>query len=611
MKENMKEKILLVVKSIAVLIIISLICILFTYKCEQDSVVDVYTITFNSAGGTEFASQQVEEKNKVTKPGDPTKEGYNFIGWYVGDEPYNFDSEVTKDLEIVAKWEEIVIIDVTGVTLDQSSVTLSPGGKTQLVAIIEPTDATDQTVTWSSANEDIATVDENGNVTAVKEGKTTITVTTTSGGHTATANITVSADVVAVTGVSLNKTSLELVGNGSAQLKATIEPAKASNKGMTWSSSNNKVATVDANGKVTARGEGTATITVKTKDGGHTATCKVTVKNINVTGVTLSNSTLSIDIGATKTLTATVKPTNATNKAVTWKSSDTGVATVDSNGKITAKSEGTATITVTTKDGNHSASCTVTVNRIKVTGVSVSASSATLYVGDTKTIKATVAPSNATNKEVTWTSSDSNVAKVSSSGVITAVGKGTATITVTTKDGNYTKNVSVTVKEKVAATGVTISGNTSGTEGGSIQLTATVTPSDAYDKSVTWKSSNTVVATVSSSGKVTLKSPGTVTITATTKNGISGNYTITVKEKAASYVVKFTPIVQEGTGAISQYSFTVTKNGAAFSDYSFIVFNGAKVNKGSYLSAAKYNTGVTTANIRLSNGDDVTATVKH
>ena len=88
----MKEKILLVVKSITVLIIIALICILFTYKCEHDSVVDVYTITFNSAGGTEFASQQVEEKNKVTKPADPTKEGYNFIGWYVGDEPYNFDS---------------------------------------------------------------------------------------------------------------------------------------------------------------------------------------------------------------------------------------------------------------------------------------------------------------------------------------------------------------------------------------------------------------------------------------------------------------------------------------------------------------------------------------
>ena len=610
MKENMKEKILLVVKSIAVLIIISLICILFTYKCEHDAVVDVYTITFNSDGGTEFASQQVEEKNKVTKPADPTKEGYNFIGWYVGDEPYNFDSEVTKDLEIVAKWEEIVIINVTGVTVDQTAVTLSPGGTTQLVAIVEPTDANDQTVTWTTSNAEIVTVDDNGNVTAVKEGKATITVTTTDGGYTATVNVTVSSKVVSVEGITLNKTSIELPTNSSAALKATIKPSNASNKGITWTSSNNKVATVDANGRVVGKSAGTATITATTKDGNHKATCTVKVNDIKVTGITLSNSSLTMNLGTTKTVTATVKPDNASNKAITWKSDNTSVATVDAKGKITAKGEGKATITATTKDGNHKATCTVTVNRIKVTGVTVSASTATMYVGDTKTITATVAPNNATNKNITWKSDDTSVATVTSAGKITGVKAGTAKVTVTTEDGNYSKTVTVTVKEKVAATGVKISGNTSGTEGGTIQLTATVTPSDTYDKTITWKSDNTTVATVSSSGKVTLKSPGTVKITATAKSGVSATHTITVKEKAASYVVKFTPIVQEGTGAISQYSFTVTKNGSSFSDYSFIVFNGSRVNKGSYLSAAKYSTSVTSATIRLSSGDDVTATVK-
>ena len=527
MKENSKEKILLVVKSIGVLIIIALICILLTYKCEHDAVVDVYTITFNSNGGTEFSSQQVEEKNKVTKPVDPTKDGYNFIGWYVGDEPYNFDSEVTKDLEIVAKWEEIVIINVTGVTVDQTAVTLSPGGTTQIVAIIEPADATDQTLIWTTSNAEIATVDENGNVTGIKVGKTSITLTTNDGGFTAIIDVNVSSDVVAVEGIKLNKTSLNLNTNASEILKASITPADASNKGVTWSSSNAKVATVDA------------------------------------------------------------------------------------NGKVVAKSAGTATITATTKDGNYKATVDVTVKSIKVTGVSVSASSATLYVGDTKTIAATVSPKDATNKAVEWKSDDTSVATVSSTGKITAVKAGTANITVTTKDGGYSKTVVVTVKEKVAATGITISGSTSGTEGGTIQLTATVTPSDTYDKTVTWKSDDTSVATVSSTGKVTLKSPGTVKITATAKSGVSDTHTITVKEKAANYVIKFTPIVQEGTGAITQYSYTVTKNGSSFSNYSFIVFNGAKVNKGSYLSTAKYSTSVTTATLRLSSGDDVTATVSH
>ena len=527
MKENMKEKILLVVKSIAVLVIIALICILFTYKCERDAVVEVYTITFNSEGGTNIVAQEVEENKKVSKPADPVKEGYTFVGWYVGDTPYNFDTEVTSDLTIVAKWEEIVIINVTGVTTDQTSITLSPGGKTQIVAIIEPENANDTSVTWSSSNEEIVTVDENGNVQAVKEGKAVITVVTNDGGFTANVNVKVSSDVVAVTGVTLNTTTLNLATKSSATLKATVAPSKASNKGLTWKSSNTNVATVDANGRVTGKSEGTATITVTTKDGGYTATCKVTVKDVNVTGLSISTNAISMYVGESKTVKATVKPDNATNKSVTWKSADTSIATVSSSGQITGKKAGSTTVTVTTTDGS------------------------------------------------------------------------------------FSKTITVAVKEKVAVSEITISGNSSGTEGGTIQLTATVKPTDAFDKTVTWKSSDTGIATVSSSGKVTLKKTGTVTITATAKSGVSATHTIKVNEKAASYSIKFSPIVQEGTGAITQYSFTVTKNNAAFSDYSFIMFNGTKVNKGSYLSAAKYSTGVTTAQVRLSNGDTVTATVRH
>ncbi len=173
------------------------------------------------------------------------------------------------------------------------------------------------------------------------------------------------AEVVAVTGVSLNKSTLSLEAGENETLTATVNPSNAANKDVTWKSSDDKVATV-VNGKVTAVKAGSATITVTTEDGSKTATCKVTVaaeavETVAVTGVTLSPTTLSFVAGETVTLTATVNPTNATNKDVTWKSDKTAVATVDANGKVTAKTAGTATITVTTADGAKTATCKVTV----------------------------------------------------------------------------------------------------------------------------------------------------------------------------------------------------------------------------------------------------------
>ena len=178
------------------------------------------------------------------------------------------------------------------------------------------------------------------------------------------------ASTVPVTGVTLNKIVLELYMGGSETLKATIAPANATNKYVTWTSSNPAVATVDANGKVTAKSLGMADITVTTKDGGYTATCRVGVVrrpggNVSVTGVTLNKTTLKLSKGASETLTATVAPTNATNKKVTWTSSDPAVATVDASGKVTGVANGTATITVTTEDGGYTATCAVEVADIK------------------------------------------------------------------------------------------------------------------------------------------------------------------------------------------------------------------------------------------------------
>ena len=171
-------------------------------------------------------------------------------------------------------------VPVTGVTLDQATLSLTEGSTVTLVATVAPDDATDKSVTWASDDETIATVDNEGKVTAVAAGTATITVTTVDGAKTATCAVTVTAGggaTVAVTGVMLDQTTLELLGGSMAPLVATVQPADATNKDVTWSSDDEAVATVDNAGIVTALAAGTATITATTVDGAKTATCAVTI----------------------------------------------------------------------------------------------------------------------------------------------------------------------------------------------------------------------------------------------------------------------------------------------------------------------------------------------
>lgn len=245
--------------------------------------------------------------------------------------------------------------------------------------------------------------------------------------------------------------------------------------------------------------------------------------SVAVTGVTVSPTSVSVVAGSTQQLTATVAPSNATNKIVTWASNNTSIATVNASGLVTAVAAGTATITVTTQDGSKTAvsAITVTSPNIAVTGVTVTPTSASITSGATQQLTATVSPSNATNKTISWSSSNTGVATVSASGLVTAVTVGTATITVTTQDGSKTATSAITVtSSNVAVTGVTVSPATASvTVGATQQLTATIAPSNATNKTVTWSSSNTSVATVNTNGLVTGVAVGTTTITVTTQDG--------------------------------------------------------------------------------------------
>lgn len=272
-----------------------------------------------------------------------------------------------------------------------------------------------------------------------------------------TRGVSVTLPKVKVKKLALNRTSVSLTKKGQTyQLKATASPSNATTKSVTWKSSNTKVVTVNSSGKLTAVGNGSATITATAKDGSKKkVTCKVTVKIptvVKVSRVSLNKNDLALTSkGQSYQLSASVAPSNASNKSVKWTSGNPKVATVSSSGKVTAVANGNTTITATAADGSGKKDiCAVTVNIpkpadptptptpsvVKVSSVSLNQSSLSLTKkGQTARLSATVSPSNATNKSINWSSSNSNVATVSN-GVVTAIGNGSATITATAADGS-------------------------------------------------------------------------------------------------------------------------------------------------------------------------------
>lgn len=248
-------------------------------------------------------------------------------------------------------------------------------------------------------------------------------------------------------GVKLNESSVTLPIGGTVQLTATVTPEDAEDKEVTWSSSDESIATVSNEGLVTSISEGKAVITVKTADGGYTAECNVEVKVYHPESIKLNKSSVDIPLGGTTQLTATIAPDNAENKNVTWSSSDESVATISNDGLVTSIKEGTTIITVTTEDGGLKAECMVNVKIFHAEKVTLDKTSVSLMESGTTQLVATVTPEEAENKNVTWSSSDESIATVSNDGVVTGVGKGTATITVTTEEGEHTATCTVTVKD--------------------------------------------------------------------------------------------------------------------------------------------------------------------
>ena len=415
------------------------------------------------------------------------------------------------------------------VTLNETSLTLEYGETRTLTATVLPWNADNRYVYWSSSNPDVVWLTGDGIITASEYYEGTATITAQAGDKMATCTVTVKPPMVQ--NIMLDETEVWLAPGDRIILIATVTPNNAASP--TWSSSNPEVAMVDDYGMITAVAEGTAIITAQVD--GFKATCVVFVNKESheqpgfpgaVESVTLNTYKLTIEPGGTRTLIATVYPYDADDKTVVWSAFNPLIATVDDDGKVTAISEGSTFITA--RVGDKTAECEVDVKTIlvPVESVTLDCEMLTLTRGETRKLTATVLPSNAEDKSVAWSSSDTEVATVSHDGTVMAHSVGD--VTIKAQAGYKVAECEVTVNPKpidsieldkttlpLLALDMTI------------DLTATLTPRDAEDKTLIWTSSNETIATVSglpfydgkAKARVKTLKEGKATITATAKVG--------------------------------------------------------------------------------------------
>lgn len=410
----------------------------------------------------------------------------------------------------------IVKRNAAGIKLDASALNLKAGEVYALKAALTPADSTDAKITWETSDAKVATVDANGKVTAKATGSAIIMAKLATGA-TAYCKVNVTTPV---SGLLINFTEKTIYIKEKFKLKVSVTPSNATELDVTWVSSNTKIATVDENGEVTGVAGGTAIITCKTKDGGYSANCVLTVLE-GVTNISLNYQTYYLGVDKSVTLVATVSSPSATNQEIRWSTSDSDIATVNQKGKVTGKKKGNVTITATAMDGSDAeATCEIQVVK-PVESVSLNSASISLLVGQTRKLKVTVEPASATLKGIKWTSSDPSVAIVDEDGEVIAVKAGSATITAEALDNSGKKALSyVSVYDRVASTGITLQDKQVVMLPGEEKIVRGVTiPANSTDK-LTWSTDNTAVAKVDkNTGRITARAKGVAYITAMTDSG--------------------------------------------------------------------------------------------
>lgn len=422
---------------------------------------------------------------------------------------------ITEDGLKVATCSVYVREPVTGITLNETTVESTMAiGQFQLVPTISPSgEGVNRNVTWSSSNESVCTVDENGLVKFKAPGYCTIICKTEDGAFIATCNFIIS---IPVETVKLDYTDEIMSIGQTLRITAEVLPITASNRTVSWESSNTNVCIVDSNGLVEAVGTGSCTILCKSLDGGATAMCNIYVKQ-PVTSVVLNTTDITVRKGQVFWLNATCLPENADNKICKWESRDTEVCTVENDGKVTATGAGTTSVICTNVDTGLTAYCIVTVTQ-PVTGITLNSDYQELWVGAKYAIIPSIEPIDAENKNVTYFSSDTSVATVDEYGVVTALKGGNCIIEVTTEECHLVAACTIVVKEYVSS--ITLSETKKFLNVGATgTLVATVGTSTATNRNVYWSSSNNDICTVDNEGNLEAKSVGNAVITVTAADG--------------------------------------------------------------------------------------------
>lgn len=385
--------------------------------------------------------------------------------------------------------------------------------------------------TWESSSPSIVTISSNGVALAKNYGKAYITVTDKNGNH-AYGTITVSRDYIPIDSISVSSTSLTILLNESRSLGISISPINASNKKLGYYIADTNIVTIDNSGTITGRKTGKTYLTISAPGTNKNINMQVEViDKISLKSISIKD-TLTINENSSSKLNVTFSPNNATDKKVTWKSNNTTIATVDSNGNVTAKSPGTTEIIAVANDGGYVAKCKVTVNAIskELKNITLNKTELTLVAGEEETLTVNFDPSYAANQKVTWKSSNEKVAIVEK-GVITAIKPGTAEIKVISDEGKKEVICKLTVigppiesiKFKNDKETVYVGSKTS--------LETISTPESSTINNPIWTSSDEKVATIKD-GVLTALSKGTTTITVSNEEGtITASTIITVIEK--------------------------------------------------------------------------------
>ena len=513
-----------------------------TVTLQQNQTTDFVAFGMTTAGDTVLVavSWSVTGGSIVDST---TSRGQHYGHYKAGADPGNF-KVVGKHLasgksDTATAVVSPVVVPVAAVVVAPATANVIVDSTIQLVAI--PVDSAGtalggRAVTWTSGAAGVATVDGSGLVTGRAAGFAAITATCE--GKSGSAAVTVAAPPPApVASVSVSPASASVSVGQTVQLAATPKDANGNpltGRTVTWSSGNSGVATVSASGIVTGVSPGAATITAASE--GKSGTAAVTVSSVPVASVAVSPTSASVSVGQTEQLAATPKDANGnplTGRTVTWSSGNTAVATVSASGLVTGVSAGAATITAASE--GQSGSAAITVTSVPVASVAVSPASASVQTGQAVQLTATPKDANGnplSGRTIVWTSSNTAAASVNTSGRVTGVAAGSATITATSEGKSGTAAITVTAPPAPApvATVAVSPASASVAAGQAVQLSAVTKDSAGTvltGRTVTWASSNSGIASVSGSGFVTGVTVGAATITATSE-GKSGTAAITV-----------------------------------------------------------------------------------